>query len=427
MRNMPPDGVPSQRVNVQNSFTVTFAHGECMPRHAMRCPCEVVALLTSAMLFLRCDATAFHDWDTRPRTVALGSGVGPVWRGQEASTTVVGTSGREMHLLPGLVSHDELVSLHAAASCCDSFDSDEPDTVDKAATFQVNVLEDGKPTPAAAELAALLTPIIKERLLPYVRAKFGCPNACTGDALLRRYRQEERVALNLHYDVQAFATAIIPLSVQKAADTKPFPSLSSYVGGLFVQGGASLASRRLVRFTAPGDVLVHQFDLMHGVQVESGTRLAIAVWFYDSPRSRHFGVAPWVLRAADAGNPDAQFLQATFCAQGRFGNARDDDAAERWLRAGAEQGHAISQLGLARHVLGRGDEAAAAAHFRLAAEQGHVEAQYALALCFHEGMGLRRSVPDAERWFAEAAAQGGEVGKAAALELEEIDRGDVNK
>ena len=132
-------------------------------------------------------------------------------------------------------------------------------------------------------------------------------------------------------------------------------------------------------------------------------------------------MAPWVERAAEAGNADAQFLQATFCAQGRFGNARDDDAAERWLRAAAEQGHAVSQLGLARHVLGRGDEEQAAASFRQAAEQGHAEAQYALGLFCSEGLGgVARSAADAERWFAAAAAQGGEAGEAAALELEEI-------
>jgi len=324
-----------------------------------------------------------------------------------------------MSLLPALLSYEEVCALHDAATRCDSFDTGEPDTVDKHATYQVTVLEDGMPTPAGAEIANLLTPIIKERLLPYVRAKFGCRDACAGDALLRRYRRGERTVLNLHYDIQAFATAIIPLSVQQADDTtKASSRLSSYSGGLFVQGGPSLTSRRLVRFSAPGDVLVHQFDLMHGVELQRGSRLAIAVWFYDSPTSRHLGIAPWVERAAVAGNPDAQFLQATFCAQGRFGNERDEDTAERWLRASAETGHATSQLGLARHLLGKGEEAAAAVSFRQAAEQGHAEAQYALALCFQEGMGLPRSLPDAERWYAEAAAQGGEAGEAAALELQ---------
>ena len=404
-------------------------------------PMRLGRLLTGLACLNACLAapSAWHDWTTQPRTVSLSTD-GVDWHGEEASAKVVGTTGgREMHLLPALLSSDEIVALHECASKCDAFDAAEPDTVDKEATFQVNVLEDGIPTAAGAELSALLSPIIEERLLPYVRAKFDCPDACLGDALLRRYRPGERTALNLHYDIQAFATAIIPLSFQdqgdatvdakRAAPSPPPPtvasslrSLSCYTGGLFVQGGASRASRRLVRFSAPGDVLVHQFDLMHGVEIEgeSSTRLALAIWFYDSPRSRTLGVAPWVSRAAHAGNPDAQFLLATFCAQGRFGNPRDDDAAERWLRAGAAQGHAVSQLGLARHLLGQGDEQQAASSFQQAAEQGHAEAQYALALCYLDGMGVTRSAADAERWFAEAAEQGGDVGAAAALELEAL-------
>ena len=63
-------------------------------------------------------------------------------------------------------------------------------------------------------------------------------------------------------------------------------------------------------------MLVHQFDLMHGVEVGGGTRYAIALWFSDSPASRAAGRAPWVRAAAEAGNADAQFLMATFCAQG---------------------------------------------------------------------------------------------------------------
>lgn len=382
---------------------VSIAYGaasELAPPHAFRAPCEV--------------ALAFGDCE---------------WRGLEATAKVVGTSGRLMHLLPHLLSESEIAALHAAAVECEAYDESEADTVDKAPTFQASIFEDGD-VAAAGAVADLLEPILAERILPYVRARFACANACVGDALLRRYRQGERTSLNLHYDIQAFATVIIPLSLQqpppaasqdeRAAPADHGSSLSTYSGGLFVQGGASRDSRRLVRFASAGDCLVHQFDLQHGVQVSSGTRYAIAVWFYDSPRSRALGTAPWVREAAEGGNADAQFLQASFCAQGRFGNPRDDDAAGRWLERGAAQGHAVSQLGLARHLLGAGDAAAAAGHFRRAAEQGHVEAQYCLALCLLDGMGVPRSADEAARWFGRAAEEGGEFGEAAALELAEL-------
>ena len=356
---------------------------------------------------------------------------------------MVGTTGRQMHMLPEVLSMEEITALHEAALRCKAYNSEEPDTVDKEATFQANIFEDGvASSDGAAEIARLLTPILEERLLPYVRRKFGCPNACVADALLRRYRVGERTSLNLHYDVQAFATAIIPISAQldeldgatgpdaagsdpgRAADmTASLPSapaLTSYTGGLFVQGGPSRASRRFVRFASPGDALIHQFDLMHGVEVRGGTRYAIAVWFSDSPASLAKGVAPWVRATAEQGNADAQFLMASFCAQGRFGTKRDEEAAADWLERGAAQGHAVSVLGLGRHRLGQGLHEEAVSSFRSAAHMGHVEAQYSLALCYLDGMGVERSVSSAKEWLGAAAAQGGEFGEAAALELEAL-------
>lgn len=377
----------------------------------------------------------FHDWTSPPRHVEM-----PGWAGTEAVAHVVGTANREMQMLPSLLSAEEAAALHDAALRCNAYDESEPDTVDKAPTFQTYLFEDGQPTSAAAEVAALLQPIIDERILPYVRAKYNCPTACLADALLRRYQPGERTALGLHYDIEAFATCIIPLSTQRQEDGPPSPDessrgsassarahglaapLTSYQGGLFVQGGASRSSRRLVRFATPGDCLIHQFDLMHGVEVCQGTRFAIALWFSDSPRSRELGTAPWVRQAADAGNPDAQFLQATFCAQGRFGNAKDESAAAAWLERGSVQGHAVSQLGLGRHQLGLGRADQAVTHFRRAAEQGHVEAQYTLALCYMEGMGAEVSKAEAARWLRRAVDEGGQFGEAAALELEELTR-----
>lgn len=359
----------------------------------------------------------FHGWNAKA-DVAL-----PGWCGNEQTADVVGTTGRRMHLLTGLLTPAEISALHAAALRCTAYDCEQPDTVDQAATFQANVFEAGTESEGAAEVAHALAPIIEERLLPYIRTKFRCPTACVADALLRRYRPGERTELNLHYDVQAFATVIIPISAQLPVDADEKADcggLTAYSGGLFVQGGAARSSRRFVRFASAGDALVHQFDLMHGVEVSSGERYAIALWFSDSPSSRAIGAAPWVLRAAEDGNADAQFLMATFCAQGRFGTKRDEAAAAEWLERGAAQGHAVSLLGLARHRLGEGLMEEAARHFRAAADHGHVEAQYSLALCYLDGMGLERDVESARAWFGRAAAQGGEFGDAAALELQEL-------
>lgn len=261
------------------------------------------------------------------------------------------------------------------------------------------------------------------------------PRRVRRERLAPAFTTGERTSLALHYDVEALATAILPLSVQQGeeegggegsgsgrgdGDPAAAAATTTYSGGLFVQGGPSRGCRRYVRFPRQGDVLVHQFDLMHGVEVGGGTRYAIALWFSDSPASRAARRAPWVLAAAEAGNADAQFLMATFCAQGRFGTPLDEAAATEWLERGAAQGHAVSQLGLGRHRLGQGDAVAAAASFRAAAEQRHVEAEYSLALFYLDGIGVERSVAQARRWFTAAASQGGEYGEAASLELEEL-------
>lgn len=45
-----------------------------------------------------------------------------------------------------------------------------------------------------------------------------------------------------------------------------------------------------------------------------------------------------------------------------------------------------------------------------------------MALCYLDGMGVSKSEGGAREWLARAAAQGGEFGDAAALELEELGR-----
>ena len=46
------------------------------------------------------------------------------------------------------------------------------------------------------------------------------------------------------------------------------------------------------------------------------------------------------------------------------------------------------------------------AWFRNAAEQGHREAQYVLSTCYHEGLGVTKSLPLSAAWNAKAADAG---------------------
>ena len=246
-----------------------------------------------------------------PRPTALTA----AWDGLEA----IGTAGddarngdesgaRQLYLLPSFMSADEVQRVVTIMDeTAPTFDTGL-DTVDDAATYLLRVVDEGEvASPAVFDAIA---PMLRERLEPYVRAKFDCPGACVADALIRRYLPSERRRLEAHFDTSSFATVIISLN-----------DASDYVGGLYVQSVPGVASRRFVPLEA-GDGLVHQFDTMHGVQVPEGSRLSLVVWFSDSEASLRAGnCAPWVERAARDGNAEAMFVLGGCCYRGEHGYA----------------------------------------------------------------------------------------------------------
>ena len=160
---------------------------------------------------------------------------------------------RRLHHLPGFLSTDERASLVSELERrrADSFDT-ELDTVDHQATFMCRVIEGGAAVDES--LAAQLGPLC-DRITAFVRQRFECDTACISELLIRRYLPSERRRLEAHFDVSAFATAIVSLS-----------DADEYEGGLYVQGVPGVPSRRYVSLAA-GDGLVHRFDTMHGVHV----------------------------------------------------------------------------------------------------------------------------------------------------------------
>ena len=51
-------------------------------------------------------AVPFHSWNSPPTQAALSS-----WDGEEQTADVVGSIGRQMHLLPGLLTAEEMAAL----------------------------------------------------------------------------------------------------------------------------------------------------------------------------------------------------------------------------------------------------------------------------------------------------------------------------
>lgn len=123
----------------------------------------------------------------------------------------------------------------------------------------------------------------------------------------------------------------------------------------------------------------------------------------------------WYDRAAEAGNPRAQYFLGLSYERGLRGTAPDPAAAAAWYRKAAEQGFVDAQLRLAALLLaGRGvarDLAEAARWTAAAADAGSAAARYNLALMHERGWGVARDLARAADLYAEAADGG--VAKAA--------------
>src|SRR5262249_30954338 len=119
--------------------------------------------------------------------------------------------------------------------------------------------------------------------------------------------------------------------------------------------------------------------------------------------------ATWYRRAADQGDPDAQFYLACMHDLGK-GLPIDPATAANWLSKAADQGHTDAQFNLGvMYEEGIGvsqDHHAAVTWYRNAAEQGHAKAQNNLGTMFVKAQGVPQDYDSAADWFRKAAAQG---------------------
>ena len=300
--------------------------------------------------------TTFEGWTNHSarvgmvtRTIARGTREWPV-----IARTV------DVEVIRSLVSEaeaDQIVGILANAA----FDRDE-DTVDSMRTFEFYLEKsgtaaalatiNGKPDrlprvmahrkPLRAAVANITRPIIEERLLPWLRTRFPSPPGGSPLQLcfsfIRRYMDGERKTHKAHFDLQAYATAVVSL---KSAGRE-------FDGGLYVSASGDGAREWIA--LQKGDAVIHQSDLLHGVDVTRGERWSWVMWFKPAltaaacPRS---DLASWHVRAAEEGDPVAQFLTAR-----RSRSPRD---ANKWLQRSADAGftRAENELGAA-HLFGTG-------------------------------------------------------------------------
>jgi len=151
-------------------------------------------------------------------------------------------------------------------------------------------------------MEAVIRQPVEARLQPFVRERYGCPGCVPCYVLVRRYKPGpgQRQNLEVHMDNTSHVTVTFPLNV------------GDYLGGLYAQRevgsdphvrirrGPPLRRGRVAELQkkglwphplrenlesalSPGDALLHQSDLLHGVKVfGDGSRYSMIVWFAET-------------------------------------------------------------------------------------------------------------------------------------------------
>ena len=290
---------------------------------------------------------------------------------------------------------------NAAASA--PFEVHAKDTVDSLPTHMYYIWRHDLPAASnlTPKLRKLTQAAISERIEPYVRHRYNCPECRACSSIVRRYRSGDRVRIPPHFDFESFVTVVVALTAQRQVETES-PSLSSlsaareanFSGGLYIR--AEPGTERWVPEQQLGDAIAHQFDVEHGVTVESGERLSWIVWLQDSAQCGVGAQTRWHEAAARRGDALAQYHLGSAMARAAAHNSTAAAAGLQWVRRSAEQGYGKAMLTLANsHATGT--------------------------------KGARKDYAEAWRWYEQAAVRGysGALVNGASMLLRRRNAGDV--
>jgi len=293
----------------------------------------------------------------------------------------------------------------------------DPDSVDSHPSFELRVITGGEWHPEGGPLRSVLEKPFEElqgRVNCLRRSRNALEDVVVSQVLIRRYVAGERRSHPVHYDHHALITAVCSLTVPHSGS------------GLFVQLDALSSSREFVELGVAGNFLIHDWKLLHGVEVQGNEeRFSLIAWLKPACDVRGSGTS-WYDDLAAAGDADAQFRLGMRCEQG--GN--DTRAHEWFLQAASKAQHWPSMYRLGVLLRRQGDLPGATCWLRAAAQTGFAEAQVAFGdLLSGWGWGeverTQRCEPhsEASRLYEAAAAQGSPAGqqRLARLRLQEGD------
>lgn len=140
-----------------------------------------------------------------------------------------------------------------------------------------------------------------------------------------------------------------------------------------------------------------------------GDTIAMCRLGYVHANKRDFGGMPeankWWIRAAEAGNRDAQYVWGV-CLR----NGDELSEAVKWWTRAAQSGHSNAQLHLGHaYYNGAGvdvNRVEAVMWYKCAAEQDIMAAQFVLGRCFFSGTGVVADKAEAVKWWTRAAEAG---------------------
>jgi hypothetical protein len=209
------------------------------------------------------------------------------------------------------------------------------DSVDGLPSFHLNLVSGGEPIVdmtldatvddddfeiCIRDLIRLVTPYIYGTLLPQVHELMNTTTIRISDVFIRRYGEEmidgkSRNGISAHYDVYSKVTSVIALDdVSKDGTNGLYTTHVRPAEGSSSPGETSNhASLRRFFPLSCGDAVVHTWDVLHGVDVESGLdRTSLIVWCSVEEEMALGPVSPWLSSRDDLDTNDvAQFVLAS--------------------------------------------------------------------------------------------------------------------
>jgi len=208
--------------------------------------------------------------------------------------------------------------------------STAPCTTDQKPAFEIYLMREGNASEAIKMgIWEKIAPLLEDCVTPLVQAKFNCSTCVPCTSLVRRYRSGERMEVIEHRDQQAEVTLVVELQ-------------ESTGGGLYVK--AMPKDQPTFAKMAVGDAIVHDYKLLHGVQVVCDNphcvRYSFITWFQRHQEACEAGTR-WKdsSREAQIDRTFKVFLQA---ARARFGDHIRPKLARQILVAHVNKGGGLT-------------------------------------------------------------------------------------